>query len=361
MKLPTTALAAILIAAVLPVASRADTVIGDWENGSTDGWIDWGTQAAIASPKYEWTSFGATRGTGAIKVNAAGYNQNLSIKLQNNNLMAAFLANNQLSIDFSYPAETNPGYAQIYDIAINAESYGFHGESPVPKFTYGFPNGGPQTTTISWDYHRLVDGITSNGEVTAASRWIEFIIATNSDSTHGTLYFDNARLTRNASLGDFNHDGAVDALDIDLLLRTDNGDGADLMYDLNADNLVRSPINTGVAISDSDYWVQLVKGTKYGDTNLDKKVNFDDLLALAQNYGDQSTGTWAKGDFDGNNAVAFDDLLLLAQNYGFVGLVDGASPQFNADWALAQSLVPEPGSAMALGAMVLVRRRRAKA
>lgn len=51
-----------------------------------------------------------------------------------------------------------------------------------------------------------------------------------------------------------------------------------------------------------------------GDTNGDRAVNFDDLLALARNY--NGTGkTFADGDFDGDGAVGFNDLLVLAKNY----------------------------------------------
>lgn len=73
--------------------------------------------------------------------------------------------------------------------------------------------------------------------------------------------------------------------------------------------------------------------TLYGDTNLDFVVDFDDLLTLAQAYGNTTT-IWATGDFTYDGATDFDDLLKLAQNYG------GA---FELDWALARSLVPEPG------------------
>lgn len=53
-----------------------------------------------------------------------------------------------------------------------------------------------------------------------------------------------------------------------------------------------------------------------GDTNRDKKVDFDDLLVLAQNYGATSGRTYASGDLDYDGGVDFDDLLKLAQNYG---------------------------------------------
>lgn len=107
----------------------------------------------------------------------------------------------------------------------------------------------------------------------------------------------------------------------------------------------------------------LVWLTFKGDTNLSGNVDFDDLLALAQNYGSTSS-TWTKGDFDYNGATNFDDLLALAQNYGANGLsetqLDALGESFASDWTLAMSLVPEPVSLSALatiGTLVLPRRR----
>lgn len=54
-----------------------------------------------------------------------------------------------------------------------------------------------------------------------------------------------------------------------------------------------------------------------GDADGNRTVNFDDLLILAQNYG-QSGRTFAAGNFDLDDlgTVTFDDLLILAQRYG---------------------------------------------
>ena len=51
-----------------------------------------------------------------------------------------------------------------------------------------------------------------------------------------------------------------------------------------------------------------------GDANLDGKVNFDDLLILAQHFG-KTGATLSDGDFNGDGTVGFDDLLILAQNF----------------------------------------------
>lgn len=51
-----------------------------------------------------------------------------------------------------------------------------------------------------------------------------------------------------------------------------------------------------------------------GDADSDGRVDFADLLTLAQHYGNE--GSWSTGDFNGDGRVDFADLLLLAQNYG---------------------------------------------
>jgi hypothetical protein len=106
--------------------------------------------------------------------------------------------------------------------------------------------------------------------------------------------------------------------------------------------------------------------TLKGDANLNYSVTFDDLLALAQNYDAAGSGKlWSDGDSNYDGRVNFDDLLALAQNYGGNALQTeallesaGASEQFQGDWALAQSLAPEPSSIAALGMLSMFARRR---
>jgi autotransporter-associated beta strand protein len=105
-----------------------------------------------------------------------------------------------------------------------------------------------------------------------------------------------------------------------------------------------------------------VTATVPGDANVDGSVNFVDLLALAQNYG-QAGGDWARGDFDYDGAVGFIDLLALAQNFNTVAYgdasVDLGTPGLTADWALARSLVPEPAMlTLVCAAVGLLARRR---
>ncbi len=94
--------------------------------------------------------------------------------------------------------------------------------------------------------------------------------------------------------------------------------------------------------------------TKRGDADFDGGVFFSDLLLLAQHYGQTGNATWPDGDFTRDGNVNFDDLLVLAQNYYSGSTLQDelfASPQFNSDWQLARSLVPEP---LSLGFFTLV-------
>lgn len=156
-----------------------------------------------------------------------------------------------------------------------------------------------------------------------------------------------------------NGDAITAAADIDFLFTKIGAAGDIWLYDLNVDNAV-----TG---ADVDVMVNDLLRTRYGDTNLDRKVDFSDLLNLAQHY--NTPGTWATGDFNGDGMINFDDLLKIAQNYGYVA---GASAVPTADdgtrfWSAFRQMnaqgynLPEPGSMVvlvAIGTAAGRRRRR---
>lgn len=106
--------------------------------------------------------------------------------------------------------------------------------------------------------------------------------------------------------------------------------------------------------------------TLRGDTNLDGAVRFDDLLKLAQNYEKASGAHWYQGDSNYSGTINFDDLLLLSQTYGSSLLESGQlsvdatlAAQFDSDWAMARSMVPEPASlSMLAGTLSLLGSRR---
>ena len=65
-----------------------------------------------------------------------------------------------------------------------------------------------------------------------------------------------------------------------------------------------------------------------GDANHDRKVDFSDLVIVAQNYNTTSGATFDKGDFNYDGKVDFADLVMLAQRYGTTLAAPAAVPVF---------------------------------
>ncbi|MEM6334435.1 MAG: hypothetical protein AAF823_13955 [Planctomycetota bacterium] len=141
---------------------------------------------------------------------------------------------------------------------------------------------------------------------------------------------------------DFNNDGALDALDIDLMFDEINGLAVDLTFDLNNDGVIDN--------NDADTLIELFIGTNYGDANLDIQVGTPDLAILAANFG-QSVTSWAQGDFNGDDTVNTSDLAILAANFG----ANVPPPP------LSTAAIPEPGTLAAAAAIGLAALRRRSA
>ena len=169
----------------------------------------------------------------------------------------------------------------------------------------------------------------------------------------GAVNFDDASLRRftGASIpGDVNLDGVRDAADLDAISHSLGAVNSAFDYDGN----------TTVNAADVDSLLNSAFTTRRGDADLDHTVGFSDLVTLAQNYNTLGAGHWSAGDFNGDSNIDFGDLVMLAQNYGF-GTVGATGDSFAADWALAQSLVPEPatlGAAATAAGVIAVRRKR---
>jgi hypothetical protein len=232
-------------------AVAAPTIIGDWESGTREGWIDWNggsPTTSVGPPRFAFNSVGATHGTGAIQFNEAGnYTQYLAIKLQNDpndalsnhvaDYTPAFLANTKLAFDMTLvQSEQTAGnfYANL-GMFVNSNTFGFtrignlnNSNAPESVTTvtgdattyYNGDNSfnpanvvGTQTSTWTYDIGFLHDGDTSNGEIVAGN-YIELIFEAYTGGA-AVWHIDNVRLFTPVVpvQGDYNQNGIVNAAD----------------------------------------------------------------------------------------------------------------------------------------------------
>ena len=106
--------------------------------------------------------------------------------------------------------------------------------------------------------------------------------------------------------------------------------------------------------------------TLAGDANLDGAVDFNDLVALAQNYNTAAPApgsgqsAWVHGDFNYDGTVDFTDLVRLAQNYNTnltaapaAHVIGSGQSDFDADVAIAFANVPEPSALAVTGLLTI--------
>lgn len=108
---------------------------------------------------------------------------------------------------------------------------------------------------------------------------------------------------------DVNRSGNADAQDIDLVYSVLLLNFYLPNFDVNEDGA----LNQG----DVDFAVREMFGSEYGDANLDRVVNLEDLALLATHFGQSDKG-WAQGDYTGDKTVNLEDLAILAEHFGKV-------------------------------------------
>jgi hypothetical protein len=157
------------------------------------------------------------------------------------------------------------------------------------------------------------------------------------------LWSLNERTDRDA--GDFNGNRALDVADLDLLSAAIRAGSADLRFDVNKDRFVTT--------TDRQVWVTELKGTYFGDSNLDGEFNTADLVSVFQagEYEDDfiENSTWATGDWDGNGEFNSRDLILAFTENGYE---QGPRP--------ASSPVPEPTGLVLASAWFLWTTKRGR-
>ena len=116
---------------------------------------------------------------------------------------------------------------------------------------------------------------------------------------------------------DLDHNGSVDATDIDLLSAAIRAGEYDEQFDLNQDDVL-SRLDRELLIND-------VLGVPLGDTNLDRVFDFSDLVNAMQvgEYDDGVVGNsgWADGDWNGDGEFDSEDIVAAFQAGGYVAPV----------------------------------------
>ena len=144
--------------------------------------------------------------------------------------------------------------------------------------------------------------------------------------------------------GDYNSDGSVDVLDIDLQAAAINAANPDLgVFDENSDGVVD--------INDREIWVAEHKGTWMGDSDFNGQFNSSDLVIVftGGKYESGAAASWADGDWNGDGFFGSSDLV--------TAFIDGG---YEAGARGAVNAVPEPSSLvlLVLAAMSLLSFRR---
>jgi hypothetical protein len=149
-------------------------------------------------------------------------------------------------------------------------------------------------------------------------------------------------------VGDFNLDGLLDARDLDLLSSEIRRATNLSEYDLNSDALVDTV--------DQRVWVEELKGTYFGDANLDGQFNSSDLVMVLASgeYEDAIAGnsSWETGDWNADGDASTADLVVALAAGGYE-----AGPR-----ALQHPSVPEPTALVMqlIGIVLLSQCRRGR-
>jgi len=165
----------------------------------------------------------------------------------------------------------------------------------------------PEAPLDGEQWYFNVGRIQTNGVVPAwaSSATSQFLAS----RPHGVLEFRRDP----TNPGDFNGDGRCDGLDIDLLAAAIRAGKTEPRFDVNSDGRVNEP--------DRVYYIEEVKNTFIGDSNLDGQFNTSDFV-LAFQRGEYEDGLevnsgWAAGDWNGDGDFGTTDFVFAFQGGAF--------------------------------------------
>ena len=114
-------------------------------------------------------------------------------------------------------------------------------------------------------------------------------------------------------LGDFDNNGVLDAQDIDLISTALRENSTDPQFNINEDGVVDE--------NDRTHWIESIRSTYLGDSNLDGEFSSTDFVLVFQagEYEDGVAGnsTWAEGDWNGDGDFDTSDFVGAFQAGGY--------------------------------------------
>ena len=120
----------------------------------------------------------------------------------------------------------------------------------------------------------------------------------------------------NAATGDFDGDGDLDCDDIDGLSRAIASGSSNLLYDVTSDGLVD--------VDDLNEWILNLKGTLFGDANLDFVVDGTDF-GIWNQFKFTGNTAWCSGDFNADGRTDGSDFNVWNQ-FKFQSPISNARP-----------------------------------
>ena len=164
--------------------------------------------------------------------------------------------------------------------------------------------GGMNNAWLFLDAVELVEGETYTLTMEAGAN--TFV----SQRVHGVMW---ERIDGAAIPGDFNGDGMLDAIDINLLTSAVIDGDMDAKFDVNKDGDVDQ--------DDRTTWVKEIRRTFFGDSNLDLEFNSSDFVTVFQKgeYEDEleANSVWETGDWNGDREFDSSDFVRAFQDGGF--------------------------------------------
>ena len=111
--------------------------------------------------------------------------------------------------------------------------------------------------------------------------------------------------------GDFNQDGQLTVIDIDMLTAASAAGNHDPWYDVNVDQLAD--------VNDIRIWVKILKNTWIRDANVDGMFNSGDMVQVfvRGKYEKPVAAVWSEGDWDGSGLFDSSDLVAAFADGGY--------------------------------------------